>query len=41
MEQSKKLERELAKTEDKLKTKRELNFRDRKQLQDLLFYLET
>ncbi|WP_315985151.1 DUF4175 family protein [Hymenobacter sp. BT188] len=35
-EQSKKLERELAKTEDKLKTKRELNFQDRKQLQDML-----
>ncbi|QNH62297.1 DUF4175 family protein [Hymenobacter sediminicola] len=35
-EQSKKLERELAKSQDKLKTKRELNFQDRKQLQDML-----
>jgi len=36
MEQSKKLERELAKASDKLKTKRELNFQDRKQLQEML-----
>ncbi|UOQ66287.1 DUF4175 family protein [Hymenobacter volaticus] len=35
-EQSKKLERELAKSQDKLKTKRDLNFQDRKQLQDML-----
>ncbi|GAA4019489.1 ATPase [Hymenobacter fastidiosus] len=35
-EQSKKMERELAKASDKLKTKRELNFQDRKQLQDML-----
>lgn len=35
-EQSKKMERELAKSQDKLKTKRELNFQDRKQLQDML-----
>ncbi|MBC8085564.1 MAG: DUF4175 family protein [Hymenobacter sp.] len=35
-EQSKKLERELAKSQDKLKTKRELNFQDKKQLQDML-----
>jgi hypothetical protein len=35
-EQSKKLERELAKSQDKLKTKRDLSFRDRKQLQDML-----
>ncbi|SHI46223.1 protein of unknown function [Hymenobacter daecheongensis DSM 21074] len=35
-EQSKKLERELAKASDKIKTKRELNFQDRKQLQDML-----
>lgn len=35
-EQSKKLERELAKAEDKLKVKRDLNFQDRKQLQDML-----
>ncbi len=35
-EQSKKMERELAKSQDKLKTKRDLNFQDRKQLQDML-----
>jgi hypothetical protein len=35
-EKSKKLEREMAKTEDKLKTKRNLNFQDKKQLQDML-----
>ncbi|MCC2545727.1 DUF4175 family protein [Hymenobacter sp. BT175] len=35
-QQSQKLEREMAKAEDKLKTKRELNFQDRKQLQDML-----
>ena len=35
-EQSKKLERELVKTQDKLKTKRDLNFQDRKQLENML-----
>ncbi|WP_324674010.1 DUF4175 family protein [Hymenobacter sp. GOD-10R] len=35
-QQSKQLERELAKSEDKLKTKRDLSFQDRKQLQDML-----
>ncbi|WP_425402144.1 DUF4175 family protein [Hymenobacter norwichensis] len=35
-QESKKLERELAKSQDKLKTKRELNFQDKKQLQDML-----
>ncbi|QJX46792.1 DUF4175 family protein [Hymenobacter taeanensis] len=35
-EQSKKMERELAKAEDKLKVKRDLNFQDRKQLKDML-----
>ena len=35
-EQSKQLEREMAKTDDKLKTKRELSFQDRKQLQNML-----
>ena len=34
--ESKKLERELAKAEDKLKVKRDLNFQDRKQLKDML-----
>ncbi len=34
--QSEKLERELAKTSDKLKTKRELSFQDRKQLENML-----
>ena len=34
--QSKQLERELAQSQDKLKTKRELSFQDRKQLQELL-----
>ena len=34
--QSKNLERELAKAQDKLKTKRELSFQDRKQLEDML-----
>ena len=34
--QSEKLERELAKTQDKLKTKRDLSFRDRKQLENML-----
>ena len=34
--QSEKLERELAKTQDKLKTKRELSFQDRKQLENML-----
>lgn len=36
VEESKKLERELAKSQDKLKAKRELNFQDKKQLQDML-----
>ncbi|QDA60090.1 DUF4175 family protein [Hymenobacter jejuensis] len=35
-QQSKKLERELAKAGDKLKTKRDLNFQDRKQLEEML-----
>ncbi|WP_259404457.1 DUF4175 domain-containing protein [Hymenobacter sp. HSC-4F20] len=35
-QQSKKMERELAKAEDKLKVKRDLNFQDRKQLRDML-----
>jgi hypothetical protein len=35
-QESKKLERELAKSQDKLKAKRELNFQDKKQLQDML-----
>ncbi|WP_240635540.1 DUF4175 family protein [Hymenobacter rigui] len=35
-QQSKKMERELAKAEDKLKVKRDLNFQDRKQLKDML-----
>ncbi|UOR04864.1 DUF4175 domain-containing protein [Hymenobacter aerilatus] len=35
-EQSKQLEREMAKTDNKLKTKRELSFQDRKQLQNML-----
>ncbi|WP_231590673.1 DUF4175 family protein [Hymenobacter terrenus] len=34
--QSEKLERELAKTQEKLKTKRDLSFQDRKQLEDML-----
>ena len=34
--QSEKLERELAKTQDKLKTKRDLSFQDRKQLENML-----
>ena len=34
--QSEKLERELAKTSDKLKTKRELSFQDRRQLENML-----
>jgi len=34
--QSEKLERELAKSQDKLKTKRELSFQDRKQLENML-----
>jgi len=34
--QSEKLERELAKAQDKLKTKRELSFQDRKQLENML-----
>ncbi|WP_375416900.1 DUF4175 family protein [uncultured Hymenobacter sp.] len=34
--QSKAMERELAKAQDKLKTKRDLSFQDRKQLQDML-----
>ncbi|MFD2786904.1 DUF4175 family protein [Hymenobacter rubripertinctus] len=34
--ESKKMERELAKAEDKLKVKRDLNFQDRKQLKDML-----
>ena len=34
--QSKQLERELARSQDKLKTKRELSFQDRKQLEDML-----
>ena len=34
--QSKNLERELAKAQDKIKTKRELSFQDRKQLEDML-----
>ncbi|MDJ0364471.1 DUF4175 family protein [Hymenobacter sp. H14-R3] len=34
--QSKQLERELAQSQDKLKTKRDLSFQDRKQLQDML-----
>ncbi|RFP64190.1 hypothetical protein D0N36_15345 [Hymenobacter lapidiphilus] len=33
---SKKMERELAKAQDKLKVKRDLNFQDRKQLKDML-----
>ncbi|UPL49070.1 DUF4175 domain-containing protein [Hymenobacter sublimis] len=35
-QQSKKMERELAKADDKLKVKRDLNFQDRKQLRDML-----
>ncbi|GAB3230559.1 ATPase [Hymenobacter seoulensis] len=35
-QESKKMERELAKAEDKLKVKRDLNFQDRKQLKDML-----
>lgn len=35
-QESKKMERELAKAEDKLKVKRDLNFQDRKQLRDML-----
>lgn len=35
-QQSKQLERELAKNEDKLKNRRDLNFQDRKQLQEML-----
>ena len=34
--QSEKMERELAKTQDKLKTKRDLSFQDRKQLENML-----
>lgn len=34
--QSEKLERELAKTQDKLKTRRDLSFQDRKQLENML-----
>ena len=34
--QSKKMERELAKAQDKLKTKRDLSFQDRKQLENML-----